>query len=134
MVAHLMRRQAEQAGLNLSVREPLDQLAGVQETVLIYPSTGGRPKARRMLTEANPTQDRFIEISTSIDWHHTLRSYTTTHRNPGLPATTAIKIALARKLGLVEGARGRRDREPVDDDDAEATEPRIRRDHDVTGC
>jgi transposase len=62
MVAHLMRRQAEQAGLNLSVRELLDQLAGVQETVLIYPSTGGRPKARRMLTEASPAQDRLIEI------------------------------------------------------------------------
>ena len=50
MVAHLMRRQADQAGLHLSVRELLDQLAGIQETVLIYPSTGGRPKARRMLT------------------------------------------------------------------------------------
>jgi transposase len=62
MVAHLMRRQAEQAGQHLSVRELLDQLAGVQETVLIYPSTGGRPKARRMLTEASPAQDRLIEI------------------------------------------------------------------------
>jgi len=68
MVAHLMRRQAEQAGLHLSVRELLDQLAGVQETVLIYPSTGGRPKARRMLTEASPTQDRLIEIFDLNRW------------------------------------------------------------------
>ena len=53
-IAHLMRRHAAQAGLTLSVRELLDQLAGIQETVLIYPSTGGRPKARRMLTEDHP--------------------------------------------------------------------------------
>ena len=36
----------------------LDTLAGIQETVLIYPSTGGRPKARRMLTETTTTQDQ----------------------------------------------------------------------------
>jgi len=57
MIAHLLRRKADQAGLHLSVRELLDQLAGIQETVLIYPSTGGRPKARRMLTETSTTQD-----------------------------------------------------------------------------
>jgi transposase len=62
MIAHLMRRHANQAGLHLSVRELLDQLAGIQETVLIYPSTGGRPKARRMLTETSTDQDRLIEV------------------------------------------------------------------------
>lgn len=61
-VAHLMRRHADQAGLHLSVRELLDHLAGIQETVLIYPSTRGRPKARRMLTQTSPTQDRLIKI------------------------------------------------------------------------
>ena len=50
-VAHLMRRQAKQAGLDLSVRELLANLATIEETVLLYPSTGERPKARRMLTE-----------------------------------------------------------------------------------
>jgi hypothetical protein len=50
-IAHLMRRHAHQHGLHLSVRELLDHLAGIQETVLLYPCTGGRPKARRMLTE-----------------------------------------------------------------------------------
>ena len=44
-ITHLMRRQAERAGLHLSVRELLGQLAGIGETVLIYPSTGGRPRA-----------------------------------------------------------------------------------------
>lgn len=62
MVAHLMRREAANAGLDLSVRELLDQLAGIQETVLIYASTGGRPKARRMLTETSRDQDRLVDI------------------------------------------------------------------------
>ena len=43
-IAHLMRRRARQAGLDLSVRELLSQLAAIGETVLIYPSAGGRPK------------------------------------------------------------------------------------------
>jgi transposase len=68
MIAHLMRRQADQAGLHLSVRELLDQLAGIQETVLIYPSTGGRPKARHILTETSPTQDRLIDIFDLNRW------------------------------------------------------------------
>jgi transposase len=67
-LAHLMRREAEQAGLHLSVRELLDQLAGIEETVLIYPSTGGRPKARRMLTETNETQDQLTEIFDLARW------------------------------------------------------------------
>jgi hypothetical protein len=61
MVAHLMRRQAEQSGLDLSVRALLNQLAGIQETALIYASTGGRPKVRRMLTETSRDQDRLID-------------------------------------------------------------------------
>jgi transposase len=67
-IAHLMRRQAARAGLKLSVRELLDQLAGIQETVLIYPSTGGRPKARRMLTETTETQDQLTDIFDLTKW------------------------------------------------------------------
>jgi hypothetical protein len=67
-IAHLMRRHAAHAGLALSVRELLDTLAGIEETVLIYPSTGGRPKARRMLTETTPTQDRLAEIFNLDRW------------------------------------------------------------------
>jgi transposase len=67
-LAHLMRRHAAQAGLALSVRELLDQLAGIQETVLIYPSTGGRPKARRMLTDTTPTQDQLVELFDLNRW------------------------------------------------------------------
>jgi len=61
-IAHLMRRQADRAGIHLSVRELLTALAGIEETVLIYPSTGGRPKARRMLTETDAQQNDLIEI------------------------------------------------------------------------
>ena len=67
-IAHLMRRHAHQHGLHLSVRELLDTLAGIQETVLIYPSTGGRPKARRMLTETTGTQDQLVEIFDLNRW------------------------------------------------------------------
>jgi transposase len=61
-IAHLMRRRAARAGLRLSVRELLGQLAGIGETILIYPSTGGRPKARRMTTELTGDQDKLYEI------------------------------------------------------------------------
>ncbi|WP_420187959.1 IS1634 family transposase [Saccharopolyspora spinosa] len=62
-VAHLMRRQAEHAGLHLSVRELLDELGGIQETVLLYHDGGkGRPRAQRMLTETTPTQKQLAEL------------------------------------------------------------------------
>jgi transposase len=67
-LAHLMRRQAHQAGLNLSVRALVDALAGIGETVLIYPSSGGRPKARRMLTETSTDQNHLIDIFDLHRW------------------------------------------------------------------
>jgi len=71
-IAHLMRREAERAGLHLSVRTLLHELASIQETVLLYPSTGGRPKARRILTEHSPTATQLADIF-GID-HHAPRS------------------------------------------------------------
>jgi len=67
-IAHLMRREAERAGPHLSVRSLLTELAGIEETVLIYPSTGGRPKARRMLTETTATQDQLSETFNLAKW------------------------------------------------------------------
>jgi len=67
-LAHLMRRQANQAGLDLSVRALVDALAGIGETVLIYPSSGGRPKARRMLTETTADQDHLIDVFDLHQW------------------------------------------------------------------
>jgi transposase len=61
-LAHLMRRMARQAGLRYSVRELLATLAAIEESALIYPSTGGRPKARRMLTETTTEQHELATI------------------------------------------------------------------------
>jgi transposase len=57
-VARLMRREAAQAGLDMSVRELLGTLGEIEETVLLYQGERGRPRARRMLTEMDPTQER----------------------------------------------------------------------------
>jgi transposase len=62
-IAHLMRREAERAGLHLSVRELLATLAGVEETVLLFHDGGkGRPRARRLLTDMTPTQRRLADL------------------------------------------------------------------------
>jgi transposase len=62
-IAHLMRRQAAHADLHMSVRELLHELAGIQETVLLYhDGSKGRPRARRMLTDTTATQDRLAEV------------------------------------------------------------------------
>ena len=61
-IAHLMRLKAARAGLRTSVRELLSQLAGIEETVLIYPSAGGRPKVRRMTTELTSQQRELHEL------------------------------------------------------------------------
>jgi len=62
-IAHLMRREAETAGLHLSVRELLATLAGIEETVLLYHDGGkGRPRARRMLTDTTPVQERLADL------------------------------------------------------------------------
>jgi len=67
-LAHLMRYRARQEGLDLSVRELLGQLGRIEETVLVYPSTGGRPKARRMTTELTGHQPRLYQIFGLARW------------------------------------------------------------------
>jgi len=67
-LAHLMRYRARQDGLDLSVRELLRQLAAIGETVLIYPSTGGRPKARRMTTELTGHQPQLYQTFGLARW------------------------------------------------------------------
>ncbi len=62
-IAHLMRREANRAGLHLSVRELLAELAGIEETVLLHHDGGkGRPRAQRILTDMNPTQQRLAQL------------------------------------------------------------------------
>ncbi len=62
MVARLMRRQAQHAGISMSVAELLKTLGGIEETVLLYQGDRGRPRARRMLTEIDPTQQRLHDL------------------------------------------------------------------------
>src|SRR5258707_9758705 len=65
-IAHLMRLKAAPAGLHLSVRELLAGLAGIGETVLLYPGDRGRPRAHRMLTDTSPVQDQLSDILPSV--------------------------------------------------------------------
>ena len=67
-IAHLMRLKAERAGHHLSVRNILHTLGGIQETVLIYPSTGGRPKARRVTTDMNTDQRALYDLFNLHRW------------------------------------------------------------------
>jgi len=61
-IAQLLRREAARAGMAMSVRELLRTLGSIQETVLLYPSEGGRPRARRMLTETEGTAKRLFDL------------------------------------------------------------------------
>ena len=61
-IAHLMTRHAAHAGLDLSVRRLLTALAGIEETVLLYQGDRGRPRARRIITDLDPTQQRLYNL------------------------------------------------------------------------
>ena len=62
MTARLMVREVEGAGMAMSVRELLSTLGGIEETVLLYQGERGRPRARRMLTEMDPSQARLYDL------------------------------------------------------------------------
>lgn len=64
-----------------------NQLADIGETVLIYPSTGGRPKARRMLTETDSLQDQLATIYQLDRWAP--RSYVIGAASPETPTWQA---------------------------------------------
>jgi transposase len=112
-VAHLMRLRTARAGLRMSVRELLRELAGIGETVLLYPSTGGRPRARRMTTELTANQPELHRIFGLQRWApaslgHTPKQPLAIH----LPAETLTEDHDHRKLRLGRradgGIRGRR--------------------------
>jgi len=62
MIARLMARETERAKIPMSVREVLSHLSGIQETVLLCQGERGRPRARRMLTEMDPIQQRLYDL------------------------------------------------------------------------
>lgn len=51
-----------QAGLDLSVRGLLAALAAIQGTVLLYQGDRGRPRARRIITDLDPTHKRLYNL------------------------------------------------------------------------
>ena len=54
----------------MSVRELLNTLAGVGETVLLYHDGGrGRPRARRMITDMDPPSNASPNCSASTATH-----------------------------------------------------------------
>jgi hypothetical protein len=61
-IARLMVREAKQSGLDMSVRRLLSTLGEIEETVLLYQGERGRPRARRMLTEMDPLQQRLYDL------------------------------------------------------------------------
>jgi transposase len=61
-VAHLMRREADRAGLHLSVPALLAELDAIGETVLLYQGDRGRPRARHMITRMSPVQQRLYTL------------------------------------------------------------------------
>jgi transposase len=62
MTARLMVREADHAGMRMSVREILSTLAGIEESVMLFQGERGRPRARRMLTEMDPVQRRLYDL------------------------------------------------------------------------
>ena len=62
LVARLMVREADHAGMHMSVRELLNSLSNIQEPLMLYQGERGRPRARRMLTEIDPTQQRLYDL------------------------------------------------------------------------
>lgn len=60
-LASLLRREVAKKGISLTVDALLDQLAGIQEVVNLYPAAGGkggRPRARRVLTRMTRRQEQ----------------------------------------------------------------------------
>lgn len=61
-ISRLMTRKAKQAGIDTSVPQLLADLAGIQETMLLYQGDRGRPRARRMTTETSPHQQQLYDL------------------------------------------------------------------------
>ncbi|MDR0593335.1 MAG: hypothetical protein LBG60_08825 [Bifidobacteriaceae bacterium] len=63
MIAHVMRRRARQAGLEMSYAAICAELDGVEEVTLVHPKEGkGRPVAKRVLTDTTALQQRLLAL------------------------------------------------------------------------
>jgi len=85
-VAHLMRRQAHQGGLDLSVRELLTTLGGIQETVLLYPpGTKAGPAPNASSPTPTPPKNAYTTCSASTPTPRNADMGNTLHRPPHPP-------------------------------------------------
>ena len=63
LIAHVMRRRARQAGLDMSYQAICDELGRVEEVTMVYPKdVKGRPVAKRMLTETSALQRQLLAL------------------------------------------------------------------------
>jgi transposase len=62
MTARPMAREAAHDGMHMSVRELLSTLGGIEESVMLFRGERGRPRARRMLTEMDPVEQRLYDL------------------------------------------------------------------------
>jgi transposase len=63
LIAHVMRRRAHQAGLDMSYKAICAEIGRVEEVTMLYPKDGkGRPVAKRMLTETSALQDQLLGL------------------------------------------------------------------------
>jgi hypothetical protein len=105
MVARLMAREADRAGMHMSVRELLDHLACIQETVLLYHGERGRPRARRVTTDMDGTQQRLYDLFRA-GYLRPLRAMTAVIT--GLPASwPVLEDALHRRQPVLASYHGR---------------------------
>jgi transposase len=98
-IAHLMRREAHQAGLHMSARELLNTLAGIQETVLLYhDGAKGRPPS--------PTHDHRHESNRTTPrgpvQHQPIRAHPLTHQ----PQRPCWVIHPTRQTSHLASSRG----------------------------
>jgi hypothetical protein len=111
-IAHLMRRRARQADLDLSVRELLRELAGIGETALLYHGDRSRPGP----TACSPKQARSRTSSpaSSASPATPLDAEVGNTRKPapepGLTSENSPPQPNYRKLGLGVSRRHQRDR------------------------
>jgi transposase len=63
LIAHVMRRRARNAGLDMSYKAICAEIGRVEEVTMLYPKDGkGRPVAKRILTETSPLQDQLLDL------------------------------------------------------------------------
>ena len=90
MVARLMVREADRHGIHISVRELLDTLAGIQETVLLYQGDRGRPRPG----ECSPRSAPPSAASTTCSDSPPTTPHSHDHRRSPPPAWAPLEAAL----------------------------------------